>query len=156
VYKNVERTIGSHQDKFYGAEMSERVDPSPREGITTRSNPRSVEDTLERLRTLLETKDIALFAVIDHSGEAERVGQHMPNTKLAIFGSPTAGTPLMVASPLSALDLPLKILMWEDESGTSFVSYNSPTYLASRHHLDDELTARIAGIDAIAEALTSP
>ena len=80
----------------------------------------------------------------------------MPNTKLVIFGSPVAGTPLMLASPLSALDLPLKILIWEDERGATFVSYNSPAYLATRHHLSDELTARIAGIDAIVEAAAEP
>jgi uncharacterized protein (DUF302 family) len=137
-----------------GAEMSEKVDPDAGDGIITKPNPRSVEETVERLRTLLSTRDIALFAVIDHSGEAERVGQHMPNTKLAIFGSPTAGTPLMLASPLSALDLPLKILIWEDGTGASFVSYNTPAYLARRHHLSDELTARIAPIGAIADALT--
>src|SRR6266702_3998737 len=105
------------------------------EGIITKRSPRSVDATLERLRSLLESKDIALFALVDHSGEAERVGQRMLNTKLVIFGSPAAGTPLMVASPLSALDLPLKILLWEDDSGATFVSYNSPAYLASRHGL---------------------
>jgi uncharacterized protein (DUF302 family) len=136
--------------------MSENSDHNTDMGMITKPNPHSVEETLERLGRLLESKDIALFVVIDHSGEAERVGQHLPNTKLAIFGSPTAGTPLMVASPLSALDLPLKILIWDDETGASFVSYNTPAYLAGRHHLSDELTARIAGIDAIAEALISP
>jgi uncharacterized protein (DUF302 family) len=125
------------------------------EGIITKRSRRSVGATLEQLRTLLESRDIALFALIDHSGEAERVGQRMPNTKLVIFGSPAAGTPLMVASPRSALDLPLKILLWEDDSGATFLSYNSPAYLASRHDLSEELTARIAGIDAIVEALTA-
>jgi uncharacterized protein (DUF302 family) len=125
------------------------------EGIITKPSRRSVDDTLDQLRALLESRDIALFALIDHSGEAERVGQPMPNTKLVIFGSPAAGTPLMVASPLSALDLPLKILIWEDDSGATFLSYNSPAYLASRHHLSDELTARVAGIDAIVDGLAA-
>jgi uncharacterized protein (DUF302 family) len=125
------------------------------EGIITKRSPRSVDDTLEQLGTLLESKNIAQFALIDHSGEAERVGQRMLNTKLVIFGSPAAGTPLMIASPLSALDLPLKILVWEDDCGATFLSYNSPAYLASRHRLSEELTARIAGIEAIVEALAT-
>jgi uncharacterized protein (DUF302 family) len=130
--------------------------PDAGPGIVTKPTGNSVDEELDRVRALLETKGLTLFALVDHSGEAERVGQHMPNTKLVIFGSPVAGTPLMLASPLSALDLPLKILIWEDERGATFVSYNSPAYLASRHHLSDELTARIVGIDAIVEALANP
>jgi uncharacterized protein (DUF302 family) len=133
--------------------MSERSQPPAAQGIITKPSPRSVDDSLKRLQALLATKDLTVLSVVDHSGAAERVGQHMPNTKLVIFGSPTAGTPLMLASPLSALDLPLKILIWEDPNSNTFVSYNAPAYLASRHHLGDELTARIAGIDAIVETV---
>ncbi|HWC37573.1 MAG TPA: DUF302 domain-containing protein [Acidimicrobiales bacterium] len=133
--------------------MSGRSELTAAPGVITKASPRSVDHSLERLQAMLATKDLTLFSVVDHSGEAERAGQHMPNTKLVIFGSPAAGTPLMLASPLSALDLPLKILIWEDPNGATFVSYNAPAYLASRHDLSDELTARITGIDAIAEAL---
>ena len=133
--------------------MSRTNQPAAASGIITKASPRSVDESLERLQAMLPTKDLTLFSVVDHSGEAERVGQHMPNTKLVIFGSPAGGTPLMLASPLSALDLPLKILLWEDPSSATFVSYNAPAYLARRHHLSDELTARITGIDAIVEAL---
>jgi uncharacterized protein (DUF302 family) len=124
------------------------------EGIITKPSHRSVDDAVARLRDLLDNKGLTLFALVDHSGEAERVGQHLPNTKLVVFGSPRAGTALMVASPLSALDLPLKLLIWEDESGSTFISYNSPTYVGSRHHLSDELTARLEGVESLSEALT--
>lgn len=135
----------------------EGSEPQPvAEGIITKPSRRSVDDALERLRGLLDSKALTLFALVDHSGEAERVGQRLPNTKLVVFGSPSAGTPLMVASPLSALDLPLKILIWEDETGATFISYNSPAYLGSRHHLSDQLTARLEGVVSLAEALTGP
>jgi uncharacterized protein (DUF302 family) len=126
------------------------------EGIITKASPHSVGDTVARLHGLLKAKNLTLFAVVDHSGEAERIGQHMPDTKLVIFGSPAAGTPVMVASPLSALDLPLKILVREDDQGATSVSYNAPVYLAARHHLTDELTARIAAVGDIADAITAP
>lgn len=126
------------------------------EGIVTKPSARSVDDNLERLRGLLSTKGLTLFALVDHSGEAERVAQHLPNTKLVIFGNAAAGTPLMVASPLSALDLPLKILIWEDDTGATFVSYNSPAFVGSRHHLSSELTGHIAAIESLAETLASP
>jgi uncharacterized protein (DUF302 family) len=108
------------------------------------------------LQGLLKARNLTLFVVVDHSGEAERVGQHMPDTKLVVFGSPTAGTPVMVASPLSALDLPLKILIREDDQGATSVSYNAPAYLAARYHLTDELTARVAAVGDIADAITAP
>ncbi|MDQ6615840.1 MAG: DUF302 domain-containing protein [Actinomycetota bacterium] len=98
---------------------------------------------------------MTLFEVIDHSGQAKKVGLEMPDTELVIFGSPEAGTPVMVAAPLAALDLPLKVLVWTDADGAVSVSYNSPAYLASRHHLTDELRLRLEGIESITDATVS-
>jgi uncharacterized protein (DUF302 family) len=137
-------------------QQSSGARPGADDGIITKASPHSVGDTLARLERLLKAKNLTLFAVVDHSGEAERVGQHLPDTKLVIFGSPAAGTPVMVASPLSALDLPLKILIQEDDQGAASVSYNAPAYLAARYHLTDELTARVAAVGDIADAVTAP
>jgi uncharacterized protein (DUF302 family) len=112
----------------------------------------SVDDTVEKLKGILQSKGVAVFAVVDHSGEAAKVGLKMPNTKLVIFGSPKAGTPLMLAAPSIAIDLPLKILVWEDAQGQAWVSYNTPEYLAERHHLPHDLLANIAVIAALAKA----
>jgi uncharacterized protein (DUF302 family) len=125
------------------------------EGVVTKACPRSVAETVERLQRLIDEKGLVLFAVIDHSGEATRAGLEMPDTKLVIFGSPVAGTPVMVAAPLAALDLPLKLLVWEDSDGAVWVSYNSPAYLAERHHLGEDLRARLEPIDAISDAVIS-
>ena len=126
------------------------------EGIVTKACPRSVDETVARLTRLLADKSLTLFSIVDHSGEAAKAGLEMPDTKLVIFGSPAAGTAVMVASPLAALDLPLKILVWADGDGVVWVSYNAPAYLARRHHLDDSLRARLEPIEAISEALVSP
>jgi uncharacterized protein (DUF302 family) len=123
------------------------------EGVVTKACPRPVAATVERLERLIEEKGLVLFAVIDHSGEAIRAGLEMPETKLVLFGSPVAGTPVMLAAPLAALDLPLKLLVWEDTEGAVWVSYNSPAYLAERHHLDADLRARLESIDAISDAV---
>lgn len=123
------------------------------EGVVTKPCPRSVAKTVERLQRLIDEKGLVSFAVIDHSGEAERAGLEMPDTKLVIFGSPIAGTPVMIAAPLAALDLPLKLLVWEDGDGAVWVSYNSPAYLAERHHLGADLRARVESIDAISDAV---
>jgi uncharacterized protein (DUF302 family) len=125
------------------------------EGVVTKACARSVAETVERLQRLIDEKGLVLFAVIDHSGEATRAGLEMPDTKLVIFGSPVAGTPVMVAAPLAALDLPLKLLVWEDSDGAVWVSYNSPAYLAERHHLGEDLRARLEPIDAISDAVIS-
>jgi uncharacterized protein (DUF302 family) len=98
---------------------------------------------------LLKSKGVAVFALIDHSGEAEKVGLKMRPTKLLIFGNPKAGTPLMLASPSSALDLPLKILIWEDGEGKVWLSYNSPEYLKERHGLPQELMQNVAIIETL-------
>jgi uncharacterized protein (DUF302 family) len=99
---------------------------------------------------------LTLFAVIDHSGEAKRVGLTMPDTKLVIFGSPMAGTPVMVAVPLAAIDLPLKLLVWEDAIGSVWVSYNSPSFIAERHDLSEEMQARFEPIETISDAAVAP
>ena len=124
-------------------------------GVVTKPSSRSVAETVARLQRLIHEKGLVLFAVIDHSGEAIRAGLEMPETKLVIFGSPVAGTPVMIAAPLAALDLPLKLLVWEDDDGAVSVSYNSPAYLAERHHLGEDLRARIEPIDAISDAITA-
>jgi uncharacterized protein (DUF302 family) len=125
---------------------------NPDSGIVTLPGNRSVDQTVEKIEETLRTKGVKLFAVIDHSGEAQRAGLQMRNTKLLIFGNPKAGTPLMVAAPASAIDLPLKILVWEDDSGRAQISYNSPGYLQARHVLPPELVPNIAVVAALAAA----
>jgi uncharacterized protein (DUF302 family) len=122
------------------------------DGVVTKASPRSVAETLQRLTGLIADRGLKLFAVIDHSGQAEQVGREMPDTKLVLFGSPAAGTPVMVAAPLAALDLPLKVLVSADREGSVWVSYNAPDFLAARHHLSDELRARLQGVEAISAA----
>ena len=124
--------------------------PDAGNGVVSRRSAYPVDETVERLKKLLETKGVKLFALIDHSGEAERVGMRMPNTKLLIFGNPKAGTPLMLASPGIALDFPLKILVWEDAGGNVKISYNSPSYLQHRHGLPAELMQNIAVVEGLA------
>jgi len=120
-------------------------------GIVSLPSDRSVEATVDRLKNIFQSKDVTLFALIDHSGEAEKVGMKMPPTKLLIFGSPKAGTPLMLASPTTGIDLPLKILIWEDPQRKVWVSYNSPEYFKQRHGLPPELISNIAVVQALAE-----
>jgi uncharacterized protein (DUF302 family) len=120
--------------------------------IVTKLSPRSVTDTVARLSALVAEKGLKLFALIDHSGEAEAIGLHLRETKVVIFGSPQAGTPVMDASPLAALDLPLKVLIWADGEQTK-LSYTATAELAARHGLNDELAKRLAGIDAITDAV---
>jgi uncharacterized protein (DUF302 family) len=122
------------------------------EGIVKIPSRHSVDETVDKLKTILKSKGVTLFAVIDHSGEAEKVGLKMPPTKLLIFGSPKAGTPLMLAAPSSAIDLPLKILVAEDAQGKTWISYNSPEYLKERHGLPPDLLPNIAVVQALAAA----
>src|ERR1700691_1386507 len=103
--------------------------PNTDKGIINKPSNHSVEKTVEKLKEILQAKGVTLFALVDHSGEAEKVGMKMPPTKLLIFGNPKGGTPRMLASPSSAIDLPLKILVSQDASGKVWVSYNSPAYL---------------------------
>jgi uncharacterized protein (DUF302 family) len=122
----------------------------PKDGIISIASKHTVDETLSNLQSALAEKKITVFAVIDHSGEAEKVGMHMPPTKLVIFGNPKGGTPLMLASPSIAIDLPLKILIWQDGDGHVWVSYNSPEYLMQRHSLPGNLLANIAVIETLA------
>jgi uncharacterized protein (DUF302 family) len=121
-------------------------------GIVTISTTHSVADVVEKLKAILHSKNVKLFAVIDHSGEAEAAGLSMPNTKLLIFGNPVAGTPVMLATPTAALDLPLKILVAEDTAGKVRIAYNSAEYLRDRHEIPADLIANLAVIAKIAEA----
>jgi uncharacterized protein (DUF302 family) len=120
------------------------------EGIVDKGSNYSVDETVERLKTILQSKGVTLFALIDHCGEAAKVGMKMPPTKLLIFGNPKAGTPLMLAEPAMALDLPLKILVWEDGQGKVRVSYNSAEYLHQRYGLPENLVPNIAVVEALA------
>ncbi|MGA8669075.1 MAG: DUF302 domain-containing protein [Terracidiphilus sp.] len=119
-------------------------------GIITIPSNHSVDETVEKLRGILTAKGVMLFALVDHSGEAEKAGLKMPPTKLLIFGSPKAGTPVMLAAPSIAIDLPLKILVWEDASDKVWVSYNSPQYLKERHSVPDDLLKNLAVVEALA------
>jgi len=119
-------------------------------GIASVSSRHSVNETVANLEGLLKAKNVKLFAVVDHSGEAAKAGFPMNPTKLLIFGNPKAGTPLMLAAPSIAIDLPLKILVWEDGQGKVWVSYNSPQYLKERHGLPSELLANIAVVETLA------
>ena len=120
--------------------------PNGNNGIINKLTHHSVDETVEKIKGILQAKGIMLFVLIDHSGEAEKVGLKMRPTKLLIFGSPRAGTPLMLAAPSSAIDLPLKILVWEDAQGKTWVSYNSPAYLQQRHGVPTELLANIVAV----------
>lgn len=119
-------------------------------GIIDKPSNHSVDETVEKLKNILQSKGVTLFALVDHSGEAEKVGMKMRPTKLLIFGSPKAGTPLMLAAPSIAIDLPLKILVWEDAQGKVWVSYNSSDYLKERHSLPLELLQNIAVVETLA------
>jgi len=119
-------------------------------GIVDTLSNHSVDQTVERLKGILLSKGVTLFALIDHSGEAEKIGMKMLPTKLLIFGSPKGGTPLMLAAPSSAIDLPLKILVWEDANQKVWISYNSLAYLKERHGLAEELLLNIAVVEKLA------
>jgi uncharacterized protein (DUF302 family) len=122
------------------------------EGIVELPSRHSVDDTVRRLEDLLGSRSIKVFVVVDHSGEAESAGVAMPPTKLVIFGNPKSGTPLMLAAPSTAIDLPLKILVRQDAAGQVWVAYNSPEYLRARHGFPEQLIANIAAVEALARA----
>jgi uncharacterized protein (DUF302 family) len=126
--------------------MSEAVN-----GLITKPSKGSVEDITQSLTAILKSKGIALFALIDHSGEAEKAGLKMPPTKLLIFGNPRGGTPVMLAAPTIAIDLPLKVLVWEDAGGKAWVSFNDPAYLQNRHHVPAELVKNISVVEALVD-----
>lgn len=125
------------------------------EGLVTKVSPLSVADTVARLSNLITERGLTLFGVIDHSGEAHAVGLDLRDTKVVIFGNPKAGTPVMQAAPLAALDLPLKVLVWE-EGGQTKLTYTAPVALASRYGIADDLLAALAGIDALTDAVIAP
>jgi uncharacterized protein (DUF302 family) len=122
----------------------------PDNGVVNTPSNHSVDETVERLKQILQVKGVTLFALIDHSGEAEKVGMTMRPTKLLILGSPKAGTPVMLAAPSIAIDLPLKILVWEDGQGKVWTSYNRATYLQQRHDVPQHLVQNLAVVEALA------
>jgi uncharacterized protein (DUF302 family) len=122
--------------------------------IVTKLSPLSVEESVDRISAIVAERGLKLFAVIDHSGEARAAGLELRDTKLVVFGSPAAGTPVMEAAPLAALDLPLRVLVWADGHQTK-LAYTAPAALAARYGFSDELAARLAGIDAITDAVAS-
>lgn len=128
---------------------SDATTPPAVNGIVSQASPYALEETLERLATFVRSKGLTVFAHIDHTGEAARAGLTMQPAHVLIFGSPRAGTPLMITSPLLALDLPLKVLVWQDRTGQVWVSYTSPDYLADRYGVPSELVPNIAGIVAL-------
>jgi uncharacterized protein (DUF302 family) len=121
------------------------------EGIVNLPTHSSVDETVDRLQSMLQEKGVQIFALIDHSGEAKRAGIEMRPTKLLIFGNPKAGTPLMLAAPSIAIDLPLKLLVWEDVEGQVWISYNAPEYLQKRHALPQNLAAALGAVEALAK-----
>ena len=126
---------------------------SAQSSVTTKLSSTSVAETVDRLRRVIEDRGFTVFRVIDHSGTAERVGVQIPDSKLVMFGKPTVGAAVMVAAPLAALDLPLKVLVWDDGNGAVSVSYNSPMFLAERHHIEGALRAPFDAVESIVEAL---
>jgi len=131
---------------------SEALAVQKEEGIVKIPSHHSVDETVDKLKAILQSKGVTLFALIDHSGEAEKVGLKMPPTKLLIFGNPRGGTPLMLAAPSVAIDLPLKILVAEDSQGKVWISYNSAEYLKERHDLPQNLVPNIAVVQGLAAA----
>jgi uncharacterized protein (DUF302 family) len=122
---------------------------SKNNGLVHTSSPHSVPETLQRLEDILRAKGMNIFARIDHSEEAAKVGLEMRPTQVLIFGSPKGGTPLMVAAPTLAIDLPLKALVWQDEDGKVWITHNSPAYLQRRHGIREDLLKNIAGAGAL-------
>jgi uncharacterized protein (DUF302 family) len=124
-------------------------------GIVTKISPRSVAGTVTRFTGLLSAKGVKLFAVIDQSAEARQAGLRLRDTTLVIFGNPAAGTPVMDAAPLAALDLPLKVLVWDD-AGQTKVTYYAPAALAARYQLSADLEGNLAAINPLTDALIAP
>jgi uncharacterized protein (DUF302 family) len=121
-------------------------------GVVSQLSQFSVDDTLRRLEQVIRDRGLTLFAHFDHSGEAAKAGLTMLPAHVLVFGNPIAGTPLMIASPLVALDLPLRVLVWQDVGGQVLVSYNEPAFLAQRYHIPSDLVGVIAGVQGIVDA----
>jgi uncharacterized protein (DUF302 family) len=146
---SIRSSAHSHSESYTEANMT----LSCGNGIVNIPGNHSVDQTVERFKGILEEKSLKLFALVDHSGEAERTGMKMPPSKLLIFGSPKAGTPVMLAAPSIAIDLPLKVLVWEDSHGKVWLSYNSPAHLRERHTVPADLLQNIAAVEPlVAEA----
>jgi len=122
-----------------------------RNGLVEVPSKHSVNETVEKLNGILSAKGVTLFALVDHSGEAAKAGMKMPPTKLLIFGNPKGGTPVMLAAPSSAIDLPLKLLVSEDPGGKTWLSYNDPKYLQDRHHIPAELVQSVSVVGVLAD-----
>jgi uncharacterized protein (DUF302 family) len=137
--------LQAHQENIREKSMTSNSE----NGIVTIPSHQSVDQTVQKLEGILKAKGVKLFALIDHSGEAEKAGMQMRPTKLLIFGNPKAGTPLMIASPSIAIDLPLKVLVWEGADGKVWLSYNAPAYLQARHNLPPDLLQTIAIVEAL-------
>lgn len=118
-------------------------------GIRSERSPYSVPETIEKLESFLQSKGIKIFAIVDHSGEAEKAGLSMPPTQLLIFGNPKGGTPIMLAAPLAAIDLPLKALAWQDQDGAVWVSYSDPAYFAKRFGLAEDTIQPVAMVGTL-------
>jgi uncharacterized protein (DUF302 family) len=132
------------------------VDAMPGAGMVHLRSRHPVPETVQRLESSLRAHGLNIFGLIDHGGEAEKVGLTMRPTQVLVFGSPTAGTPLMVAAPTLAIDLPLKALVWEDAGGAVWLSYNSPEYLRERHGVPEDLIKNIAGAGALLKQAAEP
>jgi uncharacterized protein (DUF302 family) len=124
---------------------------NPPDGIISKPSKYSVPETIHRLETILTSKGIKIFTLVDHSGEAEKAGLKMPPTQLLIFGNPKGGTPVMLAAPTAAIDLPLKALAWQDADGKFWLSYNDPAYIQRRYSLSDDVMKPLAGLGALIE-----
>ena len=127
-----------------------RMAPAAADGIISKPSNHSVDQTVDKLKSILEARRVTLFALVDHSGEAAKAGLNMRPTKLLVFGNPRAGTPVMLAAPSIAIDLPLKILVWEDDRGRVWLSYNDPAYLQRRHGVPQQLLQNIAAAETLA------
>jgi uncharacterized protein (DUF302 family) len=126
--------------------------PAPASGITAKASKYSVAETIDRLEKIAKAKGITIFARVDHSGEAEKAGLKMRPTQLLIMGNPKAGTPVMVAAPTAAIDLPLKALAWEDANGKVWLGYNNGDYLKQRHNIPDDLVKNVGAIAGLVDA----
>jgi uncharacterized protein (DUF302 family) len=128
-------------------------DARQHDGVITKPSSRSVPQTIDGLKRLMADRGFTVFNVIDHSGVAERAGAQMPDSKLVMFGKPNVGAAVMLAAPLAALDIPLTALVWEDRNGAVSVSYNSPGFMAERHHLEGGLRAPFDAVESIVDAV---
>jgi uncharacterized protein (DUF302 family) len=153
VHGSANATPGNNSGYNKEAPMTSMA-PIADNGIINKASKYSVDETVEKLKGILQEKGVTLFALVDHSGEAEKAGLKMRPTKLLIFGNPKGGTPVMVTAPSAAIDLPLKILVWEDAAGKVWASYNSPSYLQQRHGIAQELLPNIAVAEGLAAKAT--